>query len=91
MAPAASAMSISATLAQSKDEPSSARSFSTSGAGIGLDRVEDAAVRQRARESVVVLAHDVEVDDEAGAFGSSVAKKVADTVGHSRALPKRSG
>ena len=30
------AMSISATLAQSKDEPSSARSFSTSGSGFAL-------------------------------------------------------
>ena len=55
--------------------------------GIGLDRVEDAAVRQRLGEGEVVLAHDIEVDDEAGAVGSSVAEEIADTVGHSRALP----
>jgi hypothetical protein len=36
VAPAASAMSISATEAQSNDEPSSARSFSTAGSGFAL-------------------------------------------------------
>ena len=57
---------------------------------VGLDRVEDAAVRQRAGEGGVVLAHDIEVDHEAGAVGSSVAEEVADTVGHSRELPSQS-
>ncbi len=50
----------------SKHEPSSARSSSTSGAGIGLHGVEHARVGERAGELGVIVAHDVEVDDEAG-------------------------
>ena len=56
--------------------------------GVRLDRIEDAAVGERLRKRRIVLAHDIEVDDEAGALGASESKKVADTVSHSQGTPQ---
>ena len=64
VAPAASACSISATEAVSKHEPSAREQIENLGRRIGLDRVEHARVRQRAGEAQIILAHDVEIDDE---------------------------
>ncbi len=70
VAPAASACSISARLAQSKHEPSRAEQVENLGRRIGLDGVEHPRVRQRLGEIDIVLAHDVEIDDQARAvFG----------------------
>ena len=57
------------------------------GRRVGLHRVEHARVRQRLREDLEVVAHDFEVDHEAGlgvvAFAAAVAQEFLDTVGHS--------
>ena len=52
---------------------------------VGLHRIEDAAVGQRAREGLEIAADDVEVDDKAGAVGSSLVEERADAVRHHRA------
>src|SRR3989304_1116902 len=44
---------------------------------------------ERPGEGGVVVTDDLEVDDQAGAFGSSVAKELADAVSHSGSLPMR--
>ena len=56
--------------------------------GIGLHGVEDARVRQRLCEGVVIVPHDVEVDDEAGSIVTSGfasrPEEFQDLVGHRR-------
>jgi len=55
---------------------------------IRLDGIEHARVRQRVGEGKVVLAHDVEIDDEARSVVAAIAQKFADALGHG-ALPNR--
>src|SRR5216683_1309209 len=56
-----------------------------------LHRVEHAAVRQRLREGLVVVTHDLEVDDETWldvlALVTTVAQEFLNTFGHSSTLP----
>src|SRR5271169_5335623 len=58
------------------------------GCWIGLDGVEYAAVRQRLGKGPVVLAHDVEIDDEARTIVeplvATAAQEVVDTLAHWR-------
>ena len=60
--------------------------------GIGLHRIEDARVGQRLGEGAVIVAHDVEIDDEAwanvAAFKTARAQKFLNTIGH-RGIPQR--
>ena len=53
---------------------------------VGLHRVEHAAVRQSLGKGLVVVAHDFEVDDEAGlgveALAAAVTQEFLDTFGH---------
>ena len=55
--------------------------------GIGLHRIEHAAVRQRPGEGLIVVAHDFEVDDEARlgveAVKAAIAQKFPNALGHS--------
>ena len=88
VAPASSASSISTTEAVSKHEPSSARSLSTCRLRIRLHGVEHARVGERPGELGVVVAHDVEVDDHAGAVLASVAQEFTDALRHG-ALPTK--
>ena len=90
VAPAASACSISTTDAVSKHEPSRASRSRISGAGIGLDRVEHAGVRQRPGEAVVIVAHDVEVDDQARPVLAIAGEKILDAISHS-GIPRLRG
>ena len=57
---------------------------------VGLHRVEHARVGQRLGEAEVIVAHDVEVDDEARlvvlAACLAVTQKIADALGHSALL-----
>ena len=57
------------------------------GRRVGLHGVEDARVGQRLGEGLIVLAHDVEVDDEAGPFVVAVLEEFADACGHLDLLP----
>ena len=88
VAPAASASSISTTEAASKHEPSSRQELEHLRRRIGLHGVEHARVGQRAGELRVVVAHDVEVDDQAGPVLASVAQEFTDALGHG-ALPTK--
>ena len=54
---------------------------------IGLHGVEHSGVGQRARETQIVLAHDVEIDDEAGAICAVAGEKLLDAVSHERHPP----
>ena len=56
---------------------------------IGLHGVEHARVRQRLGEGQIVVADDVEIDDEARTIITAVAQKLADALGHG-ALPSYS-
>ena len=49
---------------------------------VGLDGVEDLGVRQRLGEGQVVLAHDVEVEHQAGSFVVAVLQEFANACGH---------
>ena len=53
---------------------------------VGFHGVEYARVRQRLGEGLVVVAHDVEVDDEARPVVAAVTQKLADALSHG-ALP----
>ena len=83
VAPAASACSISATEAVSKHEPRRGEQVEDLGRRIRLDRVEHPRVRQRFGEAKIVVAHDVEVDDEARAVFAVAGEEFLDAVGHS--------
>ncbi len=65
------------------------------GRRIGLHRVEHAGVRQRLGEGVVVLADDLEIDDQAGdvvpAVVAAVAQELSDARGHGALLTKVNG
>ena len=89
-APAASACSISGTLAQSKQEPSRAKQVEDLRRRIRLHRVEDARIRQSLGEAHVVFAHDVEIDDEARAVFGIEGEEFLDAIGHS-GIPRRDG
>ena len=54
------------------------------GRRVRLDGVEHPRVRQRLGEGQIVLAHHVEIDDEAGAVLGPLAKEIADARGHWR-------
>jgi hypothetical protein len=54
---------------------------------IGLHGVEDLAVRQRLGEGQIVLAHHVEVEDEAWPLFLAALQKLTDTCGHLSELP----
>ena len=56
---------------------------------IGLHGVEHTRVRQRLGEGQIVVANDVEIDDEARTIITAVAQKLADALGHG-ALPSYS-
>ena len=88
MQPVASTISISATEAVSKQEPSEAKQRQHLRRRVGLHGVEHAGVRQRLREGRVVVAHDIEVDDQARSVVqagiAAVAQEVADARGHWR-------
>ena len=87
VAPAASAISISATVAVSKQEPMRGEQRQHFRRRVGLHGIEHAAVGQRLGKGLVVVAHDFEVDDEAGlgveALAAAVAQEFLDTFGHS--------
>src|SRR5436309_4620738 len=51
--------------------------------------LEHARVRQRLGEGLVVVAHDLKVDYEAGAFVGAVAEEVANASCHSEVFPIR--
>ena len=57
------------------------------GSGIRLDGVEHARVGQRAGEAQIVLAHDVEIDDQAGSIFAVTSEKLLDAVSHERHPP----
>ena len=57
------------------------------GRRIGLDGVEHARVGQRAGEAEIVLAHDVEIDDEARPVFAVAGEEVPDAVSHERHPP----
>ena len=86
-APAASTLSVSLIEATSKHEPSSVSSLEDLRRRIGLHGVEHARVGQRLGEGVIVLAHDVDVDHEAGPFVLAVLQEFADACGHSTPFP----
>ena len=83
-APAASTISISGTEAVSKQEPRPASSDKHLGRRVRLHGVEYARVRQRFGEAEVVLADDIEVDDEARPVVLTITQKIADARGHWR-------
>src|SRR5262249_14625598 len=56
-----------------------------------LDGIEHAAVGQRLREGTIVLAHDVEIDDEAGPVLAAAAQEFADALGHGALLTRFNG
>ena len=55
---------------------------------IRLHRVEDARVGQRAGEAEIVLAHDVEIDDEARSVLAVAGEELLDAVRHERHPPR---
>ena len=58
---------------------------------IGFDGVEHLGVRQHLGEVLIVLAHDVEIDDEAGSVIGAMLEKFADACGHATQLPDPAG
>ncbi len=58
---------------------------------IGLHGVEHLGVRQRLGEVLIVLAHDVEIDDEAGSAIGAMLEKFADACGHRHPAPYPAG
>ena len=54
---------------------------------VGLDRVVDLGVGQGAGEGAVVVAHDVEVEHQAGPFLFAVLEELADAIGHRLWIP----
>ncbi|MNT36943.1 hypothetical protein D3C72_1730570 [compost metagenome] len=54
---------------------------------VGLDGIVDRAVGQGVTECTVVRTHDVEVDHEAGTFGTSGIDEVEDTSGGHGSIP----
>ncbi len=60
------------------------------GRRIRLDGVEHARVRQGAGEAQIILAHDVEIDDEAGPIFVVAREELFDAVSHER-LPQERG
>ena len=50
---------------------------------IGLDGIEHFGVRQRLGEVLIVVADDIEIDDEAGSAVETLLQEFADTRGHS--------
>ena len=52
-----------------------------------LDGIVDRAVRHRMTESVEIVAHDIEVDHEAGAVGTSGGEEVEDALGGHGSIP----
>ncbi len=54
---------------------------------VGLDGIEDAAVRQRPGEGAVIVADDVEIDDEAGGSGTSGGEEFMDAGGRHGGIP----
>ena len=54
---------------------------------IGLYGIEDRRIRQSAPESVEILFHHIEVDDEAGAVDTSVGEEIDDALSGHVALP----
>jgi hypothetical protein len=73
-APAASTISISAT------ERGEERKHL--GRRVGLHGIEHLRIRQRLGEGQIVFAHDVEIDDEAGAVLGPLTQELADARGH---------
>ena len=61
------------------------------GRGIGLHGVEHARVGQSLGEGLIVLAHDVEVDDKTRPVVGIAAQEVADARGHGALLTRLSG
>ena len=57
------------------------------GRGIGLHGIEHARVRKRLRERGVVLAHDIEIEDEARPVVHAVLQKLANALGHRSVSP----
>ena len=90
-APAASAISISRDRGAVEARAHRGQQRQHFRRRVGLDRVEDAAVRQRLGEGLVVVAHDFEVDDEARldvlALVTAVAQEFLNAFGHSSTLP----
>ena len=56
------------------------------GRRIGLHRVIHPAVRQRLCKALIIFAHDVEIDDEAGSILAAVAQEFTDALGHGALL-----
>ena len=80
--PVASTASVSRTEATSKEEPSRLSRTQDFRMRIGLDRVVDLGVGQRLGEGTVVVAHDVEVEHQAGPFLFAVLEELADAICH---------
>jgi len=58
---------------------------------IGLDGVIHFRVRQRLGEVLIVLAHDVEIDDEAGSDIGTLLEEFADACSHCHPAPNPTG
>ena len=82
VAPAAKTISISPVDAVSKARTEVGQKLQDLRRRVGFDRVEDARIRQRLRESQVVLADDLEINDKAGSLVASSSEKLANTFGH---------
>jgi len=59
------------------------------GRRVRLYGIEDARLRQRLLEGTEIVAHDVEIDHEAGTFGTSGGEEIEDFAGGHRFLPSR--
>ena len=87
VAPAAIASSISVSEAVSNAGAEPREQIENLRRRVRLDGVEDARVGQRAREAEIVLAHDVEIDDEPRAILAIAGEELLDAVSHERHPP----
>ena len=58
---------------------------------VGLDGIEHLGVRQHLGEVLVVLAHDIEVEDEAGSDIGTLLEEFADACSHVHLTPYPAG
>ena len=71
-------------------EPACAEKLQDRRFRIGLHCIIDRAIRQGVTEGVEIVAHDIEVDDEARAFRTSGLDEVEDTSSGHRSVPSKS-
>ena len=87
VAPAARACSISVTRGGVEARAQARKQTQNLRRRIGLDGVEHARVRQGAGEAEIVLAHDLEIDDESRPIFAVGREKLPDAVRHERHPP----